>query len=732
MTVFDLQAKLGLDKDDFDKGVREAEGSGKDLKDSLSSSFDKIKTVATAVLSAAIFKGIIDGARNLASEVAAAGDQIDKQSQVLGISRKAYQEWGYILSQNGASIETMSTAMRTLNKEYMNAKDGNKDAASAFAQLGVSVHELDQMNPEEQFEAIVKAFQKLPAGAQKSALAVKIFGRGGMQLLPLLNNSAESIDELRKKAEELGFIMSDEAVDASVEYTDALDTMQRTFNGIKYSIGAKLLPVFTKAMEKITGWAGGLKKAYDEGGFLGVWNKLKEKVTNLQYSDSPFLSGLASAILGIMNTGETVVGLITDFPGTISRMKESDSPFIQGLATALEGVKTAADTAWGLITDFPNTIAQMKESDSPFIQGLATAIEGIKSVAETAWGLITDFPGTIEELKMSDNTVLNIVAELLTAIKDGFDAVIKVINGDWQGAMETLRTSDSEILNTVGVVIDTFADAKHRIDEAIDSAKEFFGISGSGGKLYETYAGKMANSYKEIKDEAGKKAWISELSEGLLSAGFNKDLTKAYTDYLGGLDYTDTGIQNFIGQMMRDLSDPKYADKDSIMYTWLQAAKINEANKDAMAELNASLEISDEEKEKIRKDAEDYLKEHKIELEFEMKMKMANGEWNPGMAAPQGYLWGLGHAKGAWDIPFDNYPALLHRGETVLTASQARRYKEGSSDIDMNALVVGVVGAVREGMDGAQVNSYMDSTRVTNKTNSVTGNRLMARRFAPA
>ena len=34
-------------------------------------------------------------------------------------------------------------------------------------------------------------------------------------------------------------------------------------------------------------------------------------------------------------------------------------------------------------------------------------------------------------------------------------------------------------------------------------------------------------------------------------------------------------------------------------------------------------------------------------------------------------------AKGDWNVPYDNYPSLLHRGEMVLTKSQARKYREG-------------------------------------------------------
>lgn len=40
---------------------------------------------------------------------------------------------------------------------------------------------------------------------------------------------------------------------------------------------------------------------------------------------------------------------------------------------------------------------------------------------------------------------------------------------------------------------------------------------------------------------------------------------------------------------------------------------------------------------------------------------------------------GDGLAKGNWYVPYDNYPALLHRGEMVLNKSQARQYRDGES-----------------------------------------------------
>ena len=61
------------------------------------------------------------------------------------------------------------------------------------------------------------------------------------------------------------------------------------------------------------------------------------------------------------------------------------------------------------------------------------------------------------------------------------------------------------------------------------------------------------------------------------------------------------------------------------------------------------------------------------------------------------------HAKGLWSVPYDDYPALLHRDETVLTASEARRYKEAEQGFDSRTLVNAIASAIQGSMTGMSV-----------------------------
>lgn len=88
-------------------------------------------------------------------------------------------------------------------------------------------------------------------------------------------------------------------------------------------------------------------------------------------------------------------------------------------------------------------------------------------------------------------------------------------------------------------------------------------------------------------------------------------------------------------------------------------------------------------------------------------------------------------AKGDWNVPYDNYPAMLHRNEMVLTASQARQYREGqSSSMNLAALTSAITRAVKDGMANANVNAFIDGQRVTDNVSRRIANEFRSMRYA--
>lgn len=84
------------------------------------------------------------------------------------------------------------------------------------------------------------------------------------------------------------------------------------------------------------------------------------------------------------------------------------------------------------------------------------------------------------------------------------------------------------------------------------------------------------------------------------------------------------------------------------------------------------------------------------------------------------------YATGLTRVPYDNFPALLHRDEAVLTRTQAADWRAGrSGNVDVSAIASAVYSAVVAGMSGVSVN--MDSQRVGDMvTGRVSQNIAMA------
>lgn len=133
------------------------------------------------------------------------GDKIDKMSKKMQMSHQTFQELDYIFSQNDVDISTMQTGMSNLSKVMDEAKIGTKANGQTFQDLGISLKDTQgriKSTENVMFEALDK-LQKMPECAEKSSLAMQLFGKSAIELAPLLNVSAKGVSELRQKFKDL-------------------------------------------------------------------------------------------------------------------------------------------------------------------------------------------------------------------------------------------------------------------------------------------------------------------------------------------------------------------------------------------------------------------------------------------------------------------------------------------------------------------------------------------------
>lgn len=243
--MFKLFGTIDLN-DNASEGLDKVDGKAEKTGSKFGKLAGGIAVGAAAIGTAAVGAGA--AMYGMATKAAGTTDRIDKLSQKIGLSRQGFQEWDFIMSQSGGSVEGLQMGFKTLVNSVDQAVEGTGKGAESFAALGVSVTDASGAVKDQEtiFNESVVALQNMEDGTEKAKLANDLFGRSGAEMMPLLNGAAGSIDEMKDKANELGLVMSDDAVDAGVQFTDTMDQLKRSFGTAAASIGVGMMPIITK------------------------------------------------------------------------------------------------------------------------------------------------------------------------------------------------------------------------------------------------------------------------------------------------------------------------------------------------------------------------------------------------------------------------------------------------------------------------------------------------------
>lgn len=394
-------------------------------------------------------------------------DAIDKQSQALGLSRTAYQEWDYVLSQNGVDIEKFGTGMKSLLKNMDAVKEGNATATTNFNQLGVAVQNADGSlrSQEDVLKDTVTAFQNMEDGADKTRLATELFGKQGQSLMPLLNGTAGSVDELMQKCNDLGMVVSDEAVDAGVKFSDTLDSLKRSAQGVFNTFASTgILTTFTKGMENMTDSVSDLLSAYKEGGLEGLNEEIPIVISNLFNSASEFLTENAPTLITAATTVLTSIiqSLAQSAPSLINSILPSLLNGFFGLINALvstiptlvpELVQGAITLFLGLIDGLNDVIGQLMPMLPSLIKQITdTLIENLPTIIEGGFQLLT---GLITGLTKCTPDLIDAIIALIPVITDSLTENLPALV---KAGMELIVALAQGLPDAIPAIIDALPD----------------------------------------------------------------------------------------------------------------------------------------------------------------------------------------------------------------------------------------------------------------------------------
>lgn len=380
----------------------------------------KLKTACFAV--GAGLSAVVATTGVLVNKSMEAGDRIDKMSQKIGMSRKAFQEWDYIMSQNGGSVDSLQMGFKALSNQMDGVQKGTKDSIRYFSALGVSVKDNNGnlRNQEDVFNDTVRALQKMKNPTEKAIIANKLFGRSALDLKPLLEQSAESVDGLRQKANDLGMVMGDDAVDASVKLKDTIDTIQRTFSAFGNQIGAELMPTIQELADELIAHLPQIKSALTPV-FEGLGNVVKFVIEHFKG-----LVVIGSAVLSTIVAFQAINGVITTIK-TLQTVIQAVS-VAQGIWNALMIanpiglIAVGIGLLIGLVTALVMNWDKVKNAFVAFYDRIKPALTQIGNYIKIAFAFtpLGMFINGIKLLVQNWDKVIEVIHKAINAVKKFF------------------------------------------------------------------------------------------------------------------------------------------------------------------------------------------------------------------------------------------------------------------------------------------------------------------------
>lgn len=218
--------------------------------------FEKLAEVGHALVGGAIVGELIHFTHTVIEQ----GFALTITAQRLGIATQALQEWQYVGNLAGVSTEEMTAGLRILQRNLFSAGEGGAEAAKDFAKIGIVGQDLKESDLDKVLEKAADGFAKLQNPIEQTALAQKLFGRGGAALLPLLKKGSAGIAEMKEEFKELGAGLNDDTIHAANEAEHAIFKLGLSARSL---ISNAMLP-FIKATvfvaEKLKDWLIGFKK----------------------------------------------------------------------------------------------------------------------------------------------------------------------------------------------------------------------------------------------------------------------------------------------------------------------------------------------------------------------------------------------------------------------------------------------------------------------------------------
>jgi plasmid maintenance system antidote protein VapI len=367
----DLEARLAKLESQMDRAARIVDAAARRMEQvqtqaakaaesSWASASAKITAAAAAMGGALLYA---------AQRALAHADEMGEAARAAGIAVEQYSALAYAAQLAGVSQDQLAASMRAFNRAIAEAQRG-EGPARLFAALGVQVSGRSQLDV---LRDLADALQRVPDPAQRAEAAMRLFGRAGTDLLPMLDSGAAGIDQLMARARELGIVITEEAAASAELWQDTLDDVSARLRGVVVQSIEAVLP-------RLVAYAQALNET----------SAITDAARGLA-------QGLSYALLGIVTVAESVAAAVRTMTAAIGAgvdvmLSAADvaSLYVSRIAEAIFTDATLSDALRAASADGAEAADQAMKSAAVAVSAASDtvqeAVDRLQAALQALWG----------------------------------------------------------------------------------------------------------------------------------------------------------------------------------------------------------------------------------------------------------------------------------------------------------------------------------------------------------
>lgn len=295
---------------------------GIDLPDGMKNSISGLGNISTKALGvAAAFTALLTGLVSVERKLieltigqAANAQEVINLAQTVGMTTEQYQEWDYVMQSCNYSMEQAQGDLSQLAEKAMDAANDVGEGAELFGELNIQVTNASGAlkSQAELLDEVIIALQGMEDETRRNAIASALLSTTGEMLVPLFSKSSEEIQNMKKRAHELGVVMSGETLEGFVDVTDATREYDAAIEGVKNRIAGQFSPALESLKKAGTELVVTVGKELEESGIVESFASILESISSLLEPLGELISAVLPALKLALDPVADVIALIAD------------------------------------------------------------------------------------------------------------------------------------------------------------------------------------------------------------------------------------------------------------------------------------------------------------------------------------------------------------------------------------------------------------------------------------